>query len=152
MYHKHKIFVDADACPVKQEIYEIANEYKIEVLFVASFAHLSNKQLGTWKYIEQSQDGVDFYIFKQARENDIVVTQDMGLASLLLSKGVQVISTRGDILHEHQMDSILFARHQSAKMRRAGKHTKGPKPFTNEQRVNFIKNFQHLLSNKKGIL
>lgn len=111
----HKIFVDADACPVKAEIIAVAKEWNVEVYFIASYAHLSQKQAGQWIYIEPSQDGVDFYIFEHVQAGDIVVTADMGLASLLLPKGVDVISSRGDIIKESEMNGILFARYVSAK-------------------------------------
>jgi uncharacterized protein len=145
-----KIFVDADACPVKQEILQVADLFDTPVLFVACYAHLSHNQRGQWVYIEQGQDSVDFYIFQHAQAGDVVVTQDMGLASLLLKKEVHVLSPRGEMLKDYQMESILFTRYVSAKERRVGHFSKGPKALSKTDRHHFFEMLQKLLSNLTG--
>lgn len=84
------------------------------------------------------------------RKNDIVITQDIGLASILVSKEVIAISPRGELYLEENMDNVLHLRFLSAKERRNGSYSKGPKPFIEEHRIQFIKIFKETLSNLAG--
>jgi uncharacterized protein YaiI (UPF0178 family) len=146
-----RIFVDADACPVKEEIVQVGYRHDVDIYFVASYAHQTNFQRGNWVYVDSFKDEADFYIFKHAAEGDLVVTQDMGLAGLLLKQGVQVISPRGHLFKDGNMDTILYNRYISAKLRRGGTFTKGPKPFSKEDRKRFLDILQKILSNHEGI-
>lgn len=83
-------------------------------------------------------------------QTDVVVTQDIGLASTLLPKGVIVIHPRGDIFTEREIESALQMRYLSAKARRQGKHSKGPKPYRKEDRIKFEKNLIKILSKIAG--
>lgn len=78
---------------------------------------------------------------------DIVVTQDIGLASTLLLKEVFVLSPRGDLYKEKEMETALDLRFLSAKARRKGDYGKGPKPFSKEDRMKFIDSMSMILSN-----
>ncbi|MBO9129607.1 YaiI/YqxD family protein [Bacillus sp. 165] len=151
MQNLMKIFVDADACPVKQEIIQAGTEFHVDIYFVASYAHKSESQVGNWIYVDSFKDQVDFHIYKLAEKGDIVVTQDMGFASLLVKKGVQVLSPRGIPLKDEQMDTILYNRYMSAKLRRSGTYTKGPKAFSLEDRKRFASELKKILSNHEGI-
>ncbi|WP_242226971.1 YaiI/YqxD family protein [Bacillus cereus group sp. BfR-BA-01315] len=152
MQNISKILVDADACPVKDEIVQGGTKFHVEILFVASYAHRSKKQQGNWIYVDSEQDEVDFYIYKHAKASDLVITQDMGLAGLLVKKGVYVLSPRGTFVTDEQMDTILYIRYVSAKLRRQGTYTKGPKAFSTHDRQCFLTNLEKILSNYKGIL
>lgn len=149
---KFNIFVDADACPVKQEILELADTYNVHVIFIASYAHVQHKiDAGEWRYVDMSREAVDLYIMNHVKEHDVVVTQDTGLASILVKQGVYTLSPRGKYFNKEDMDTILFFRYVSAKERRAGHHSKGPKPFSEEERQRFITNMDKLLSKLAGI-
>ncbi|TYR82376.1 YaiI/YqxD family protein [Priestia megaterium] len=149
---KNTVFVDADACPVKTEITELAHTYNVQVVFVASYAHVqTNPPPGKWVYVDTGKESADLYILNHARKNDVVVTQDTGLASMLLNRGVYVLSPRGKYYNEDEMDTVLFFRYVSAKERRAGRYSKGPKPFCEENRQHFIESFQKILSKLTGI-
>lgn len=76
----------------------------------------------------------------------------MGLAGLLVKKGVNVLSPRGTIVTDEHMDTILYNRYVSAKLRRQGTFTKGPKAFFNRDRQYFLSSLEKILSNYKGIL
>ncbi|MDF2607184.1 MAG: hypothetical protein K0S34_1379 [Bacillales bacterium] len=80
------------------------------------------------------------------------MTQDYGLASILLPKSVSVISPRGRMYTTENIDQLLFERYLGAKLRRAAIHTKGPKKFTVEDRKNFFNSFEKILSNFEGDL
>lgn len=103
-----------------------------------------------WKYVDTDKESVDFYIMNHTKSGDIVVTQDIGLASTLLLKGVKVIHPRGKIYSESDISVALDMRYLSAKLRRSNKHTKGPKPLTQTDRLYFYENFNKILSNYAG--
>jgi uncharacterized protein YaiI (UPF0178 family) len=81
------------------------------------------------------------------KKKDIVVTQDIGLASTLLLKGVYVLSPRGVLFEEKDMETALDLRFLSAKARRRGDYGKGPKSFSKEDRQRFVNRLTRLLSN-----
>lgn len=95
-------------------------------------------------------DSVDLFILNRIHTNNVLVTQDIGLASIALAKGVHVISPRGIIYKEESIQIALDFRYLSAKERRQGRYGKGPKPFTSVERNNFIQSFSGMLSKIEG--
>lgn len=132
-----KLFIDADACPVKDEIIQITQSYPIDLVFVASYAHVGKKDDHRWVYVDSSKEAADLYIVNHAKDGDIVVTQDMGLASLLTSKNVYVITPHGKTVLEEDMAIVLHQRYLSYKHLSEGKKIKGPKPFVDQDRARF---------------
>jgi uncharacterized protein len=150
---KGNIYVDADACPVliKDEINKYSKVFHFDPIFVTSFAHASNTdQPGRWVLVDARPEEVDMYIHNHSRKNDIVITQDHALASLLIPKGVYVITPRGKHFQENEMERVLHERYLSAKARRSGKHSKGPAKFTKEDSERFATVFCEILSNVEG--
>ncbi len=142
--------MDADSCPVIKEIVEIASKFSIEAVFVASYAHMKNDLQGqNWIFVDSHKEAVDLYLMNHTSKGDFAVTQDIGLASTLISKGVYTISPRGSLFEEKGIQTALDLRYISAKARRQGLHGKGPKPFTEKDRAKFIKELNILLSNFK---
>jgi len=141
-----KIYVDADACPVKDTTIRVANYKQIPVILVKSFAHFSNTEEapGTETiYVDTGADSADYRIMKLARKNDIIITQDYGLASLGLGKGCIVLHHKGFRYTHENIGRLLHTRYISAKARRSRKRTKGPKAFTEDDE----QKFKHLLIN-----
>ncbi|WP_195572707.1 YaiI/YqxD family protein [Paenibacillus sp. 1001270B_150601_E10] len=140
------IIVDADACPVKDEIQRVSHDYHVDVLFVASYAAYMHDQPQLdrvkWVFVDQDYQAADMYIANHARSEDIIVTNDYGLAALCLPRGAKVLTPRGKELDASNLDDLLTSRHVAAKARRAGQKTKGPKPMTDDDR----KFFQHKLT------
>ncbi|MCT8139693.1 YaiI/YqxD family protein [Anaerobacillus sp. CMMVII] len=146
------VYVDADACPVKEEIVSICRKYKKTVVFVASYAHSLDRLEGsTIVMVDSRMEEVDLYIINHCKRGDIVVTQDHGLASLLLPKGIKVISPRGKQFLNEDIDELLLARYLGKMQRRAGMKTKGPTKFTKEDNLKFVEKFEKILSNVEGI-
>ncbi|GKU81294.1 YaiI/YqxD family protein [Niallia sp. NCCP-28] len=146
------MYVDADSCPVKEEIVEIAKCYSVEVLFVASYAHMTREETNMkWKYVDSSKEAVDLFIMNSVKKQDIVITQDIGLASTLLLKDVYVLSPRGKLMEEKDIATALDMRYLSAKARRRGIYGKGPKSFTEADRKNFKRNLIKILSKFEGV-
>ncbi|MFC0558053.1 YaiI/YqxD family protein [Halalkalibacter alkalisediminis] len=141
------VFVDADACPVKKEIVEVCEQVQVNMVFVSSYSHtLTLPSTASVVTVDNEKEAVDLYLMNKARKNDICVTQDHALASILLSKGVSVISPRGLVYQEDKISQMLDARYLSQKQRRMGEKTKGPKPFRQADRIKFVEQFLKILS------
>lgn len=144
--------MDADSCPVKDEIVEIASRFSINVLFVASYNHImNNSTYASWKYVDTGKEAADLYIMNHSANGDITVTQDIGLASTLLLKGVYVLSPKGILFEEKGIQTALDMRYISAKARRRGEYGKGPKPFSSGDRDRFVNELTKILSNFEGV-
>ncbi|MFD1177797.1 YaiI/YqxD family protein [Paenibacillus puldeungensis] len=134
-----RIVVDGDSCPVKKEIAEAANRYDVQVLMVSSYDHLLQGAKGiTVIQVDRSDQSADLYIANHVLQGDIVVTQDYGLAALAIAKSCHVLSPRGELYHAGNIDYLLDRRHLHAKARRGGRYAKGPKPFTDLDREQFL--------------
>ncbi|AWB45399.1 YaiI/YqxD family protein [Paenibacillus sp. CAA11] len=141
-----RIVVDGDSCPVKKEIVATASLFEIAVLMVSSFDHLLQGGEGVEVVrVDRSSQSADLYIANTLVKGDILITQDYGLAALAIAKSCAVLSPRGDSYHEGNIDYLLDRRHTQAKARRAGQHSKGPKPFTEEHRQAFQQKLTKLL-------
>ncbi len=144
-----KIYVDADACPVKDIVISEGTNAEIPVILVTSFSHFSNVEQPSGVetiYVDSGADAADYRIMKLAEKGDIMVTQDYGLASLGLAKGCIVLHHKGFIYTNENIDQLLQTRYFSAMARKGGKRTKGPKPFTAEDREQFRSLFIKVIS------
>ncbi|GAE33409.1 YaiI/YqxD family protein [Halalkalibacter akibai] len=145
------VYVDADACPVKNEIVDICESLNVKMVFVSSYAHTltlpSTAQIVT---VDNEKEAADLYLVNKSKKGDVCVTQDHALASILLSKGVVAISPRGYLFREETISQLLDARYLSQKQRRMGGKTKGPKAFQQTDRVKFTEQLLKILSKKEG--
>lgn len=122
-----KILIDADGCPVVDIVIEIAQQFKIEVFIFCDTAHTIEKEGAVTSIISKGADAVDFVLVNKVTKGDIVITQDYGLAAMVLSKQGHVLNQNGLIYTEHNIDQLLFSRHLSKQIRNQGGRTKGPK-------------------------
>mgnify|MGYP001412448945 CR=1 FL=1 len=132
-----KILIDADSSPVISEVISLAEKYGLQVILVSSIAHYSNEIYPDFVeivYVEKGADQADFKIVQLVNKGDIIITQDYGLASLLLPKDCYVLHHKGSQYTAKNIDQLLHNRHFSAMQRKSGQRTKGPKPFTKEDR------------------
>lgn len=128
-----KLLIDGDACPVKDIVYQVAAVAGLRTILVTSFAHYSNRELPALVevvYVDDGVDSADYRLLALAKKGDLVVTQDYGLASLLLPKGVAVLHHLGFEYTQGNISQMLENRFFSAKMRKGGQRTKGPKKLT----------------------
>jgi len=143
----YKLIVDADACPVKAEIRRAAASFGLPVTMVASFDHRLQPEEGVEiVQVDRSDQSVDLFIANKIRPGDVLVTQDFGLAALALGKKAHAISNRGQLFTERTIDFLLDRRHEQARLRRGGKHTKGPKAMTDGDREEFLQSLTKLLT------
>ncbi len=115
-----KILVDADACPVKGIIVNVAKEYGIPVMMFIDTSHILNDDYSEVIVVDKARDSVDIALVNRVKSGDIVVTQDYGLAAMVLAKGAVAINQNGLIYSKDNIDRLLFERHLSQKIRRDG--------------------------------
>ncbi|SHJ53891.1 YaiI/YqxD family protein [Tepidibacter formicigenes] len=139
-----KILVDADACPVKNIIVKIGKEYNLNILMFIDTSHIINDGYSNVITVDKGRDSVDIALINKVNKDDIVVTQDYGLASMALSKKALVINQNGLVYTNDNIDMLLFQRHLSQKSRQAGIKTKKTKKRTKQNNEMFEENFRNL--------
>jgi len=136
------IYVDADACPVKQEVYRVAGRYRLPVTLVANtWMNVPREPRIELIVVDSGSDMADNWIVEQVRDDDIVVTADIGLADRCLKKGAVVIGATGKPFSDDMIGSALATRDLFSDLRGAGELTGGPPPMTKRDRSQFL---QHL--------
>ena len=127
-----KIIVDADACPksVFRICMKVGHQYGIEVWTVASFDHSIDSD--SHVVVGNDPQEADIKIINLTEEKDIVVTQDWGLAAVVLGKGAKCLSPAGREFSSDRIEFLLEEREIKSKLRRSGGRTKGPKKRTSE--------------------
>lgn len=143
-----RFVIDGDGSPVKNEVIKLGKEYSVPVLIVTSVDHFTTKEYPdfiSFIYVDKGADGADYRIVKEIQPGDIVITQDYGLASLLLGKQVRVFHHSGKEYLPETIDALLTQRYIGGQMRKAGKRTKGPKPFTQSDRDYFTATLKKVL-------
>ena len=141
-----KILIDADACPkaVLQHCLETGKERNIPVLTVASFNH--NIVSAHHITVGGTSQETDMKVINLTEPGDIVVTQDWGLASMVLAKRAYCISPTGTEYRPEKMDFLLEEREIKAKFRRGGGRTKGPSKRTLEDDSRFAHELERMLN------
>ncbi|PGS48747.1 YaiI/YqxD family protein [Bacillus sp. AFS041924] len=141
-----KILIDADGCPVVTETINIAAEFNIDVLLLCDTAHIMQREGAKTIVISQGADAVDFALVNRVSKGDVIITQDYGLAAMVLSKQAYVLNQNGFQYTNENIDSLLHTRYVSKKIRNAGGRVKGPKKRQKEDNANFEKGLRSLLS------
>jgi len=141
-----KIYIDADACPVKQEVYRVAARFKLHVTVVSNtYMRVPENPLITPVIVDDGPDAADNWIVENSAQDDIVVTADIPLAGRSLKKGAHAISPSGRLFTENNIGQILATRNLMADLRDAGEVTGGPAPFTKKDRSNFLQKLDELI-------
>lgn len=147
-----KILVDADACPVKEIILQKAKANHTAVTMVCDVSHILSYDLPfvTVKTVDKGADSADLVLANLAEKEDIAVTQDYGLAALLLGKGALVLHPNGFAYTQETIDRMLFERHLSRELRRQKKMRGGHiKKRTAEQDEAFAALLERTLCRQK---
>ena len=140
-----KIVIDADACPVTDITLEIAEEKQIPCTIVCDNAHYIVRDNAETVVVDKGADSADLKIANSVLRGDIVVTQDYGLAALVLGKGARAINQNGLIFSNENIETLLYSRFVSKKIRMSGGRTKGPAKRTAENDKAFRTNLLKLL-------
>ncbi|MDO4272318.1 MAG: YaiI/YqxD family protein [Eubacteriales bacterium] len=142
-----KILVDADACPVVKIVERIAKKNAIPVILLCDTNHILQSDYSEVKVIGAGADAVDFALVGLCEKGDIVVTQDYGVAAMILGKGALGIHQSGRWYTNDNIDQLLMERHMSKKVRKAKSkhHLKGPAKRTAEDDRRFEESFSRLI-------
>ena len=144
------IFVDADGCPVVNETIQIAKVFKYACILICDTAHEMHRDGAETVIVSKGADAVDFVLVNRVQKGDIVVTQDYGLAAMVLAKQGYPIDQNGRRYTNHNIDQLLYARHTAQKVRMAGGRLRGPKKRTKENTSAFITSLRDLCKELKG--
>ncbi|WP_068083832.1 YaiI/YqxD family protein [Polycladidibacter stylochi] len=141
-----KIYVDADACPVKEEIYRVAERYNLPVYLVSnSFMRVPRDQEVFFIKVEDGPDVADDWIADTAQQGDVVITQDIPLAHRCLQNSVRVLSPKGKEFDDASIGMALATRDLKEDLRSFGEMTGGPKPFSAKDRSTFLQSLDRVL-------
>jgi len=134
-----RILVDADACPVVRIVEQTAERYKIPVVLLCDTNHVLQSSYSEIKVIGAGADAVDFALVNQCGKGDIVVTQDYGVAAMILGKGAHGIHQSGKWYTNENIDQMLMERHlaKKARMGKGKHHLKGPAKRTEDDDERF---------------
>ncbi|WP_186424101.1 YaiI/YqxD family protein [Lacrimispora celerecrescens] len=143
-----KIYVDADACPVVKIVEKIAEENQIEVCLLCDTNHVLQSNYSVIKVIGAGADAVDFALVNLCKSGDIVVTQDYGVAAMVLGKDAYAIHQSGRWYTNDNIDQLLMERHMAKAARRAKSkhHLSGPRKRTLEDDKQFEESFRKLIT------
>lgn len=140
-----KILIDADGCPVVDIAINLGKKYNIKTVIMCDTSHIINKVGLETVTLSKGSDSVDFALVNKVSKDDIIITQDYGLAAMVLSKGGYPINQNGLIYSNENIDQLLFTRHLSKKIRNSGQRTKGSKKRTKDDDTKFKEGLIYLI-------
>lgn len=141
-----RIFVDADACPVKKQVVEVAKRHQVPVTMVMDSAHEYEDGYSQVVTVDKQRNSADIRLINLVKRGDLVVTQDYGVAAMALSKSAAAIHQNGMIYGENNIDGILFERYLSQRLRQSGQTVKGPRKRTKEDDKRFLTAMEELVT------
>ena len=143
-----RILIDADACPVVRITERVAKKYSIPVVLLCDTNHVLSSDYSEIKIIGAGADAVDIALANLCKAGDIAVTQDYGVAAMVLAKGGYAIHQSGRIFTNENIDGLLMERHMAKKARMASSknHLKGPKKRTSEDDKRYEESLERLIN------
>lgn len=140
------IYIDADACSVKDETYRVAARYALPVTLVAnSWMHTPDDARIKLVVVGNDPDEADEWIAEQIEANEIVITADIPLAARCLAKGARALGPKGRVFSEDSIGDALASRELSSQLREHGTMTGGPAPFGKKDRSRFLQALDNLV-------
>ncbi len=138
--------MDADACPVKEEIYRVARRYDLEVILVTGTRmRAPERSKVALKIVSQGMNAADDWIAENAGANDIVITGDIPLAARSLAKGACVLGHTGRPFTEENIGNALATRALLSELRETGEIMGGPPPFCKRDRSRFLQELDRII-------
>jgi len=140
------IYVDGDACPVKDEVYKVAQRYGLKVTLVAnSYMRVPNGDWFKLVVVDQGLDEADDWIVDQVEIDDIVITGDIPLAARCLDKEAKVLGHKGKPFTSENVGEALASRQLLKQLREQGILMGGPPPFAKKDRSLFLQQLDQLI-------
>lgn len=144
------IFVDGDACPVKDEVYVVATRYGVPVALVANRHLYVPEGMGVEMIVvPEGPDAADDWIAERAQPGDVIVTADLPLAARCIEAGARVLGTTGREFDAESIGGLLATRELKEHLRGAGMTTGGPAPHSDKDRSRFASKLDQLV--QKGL-
>jgi hypothetical protein len=141
-----RIFVDADGCPVKNEVFRVALRYSLKVYVVSnSRMRIPPDRLFELVIVKRDADAADDWIVEHVKEDDVAVSADIVLAARCLEKGAHVLDPKGRVFTEESIGGALANREFTAYLRDMGNITGGPAPFEKRDRSRFLQQVDNLI-------
>lgn len=140
------IYIDADGCPVVDITLKIAKQFNTPCIIICDTSHYFEKDGATTITVSKGVDSVDFALVNMVKKDDIVVTQDYGLAAMCLARQAIPINQDGMVYTDDNILCLLNQRADSKKIRMSGGRLKGPSKRTSEQDTEFAKALTMLLN------
>lgn len=142
-----KILVDADACPVVRITEKVAKKYNIPVVLLCDTNHVLSSDYSEIKIIGAGADAVDIALANLCKAGDMAVTQDYGVAAMVLAKGGYAIHQSGRVFTNENIDGLLMERHMAKKARMSSSknHLKGPRKRTAEDDKRYEASLEKLI-------
>ncbi len=139
-----QLLIDADACPVIDIALSVSARYEIQPILFCDTSHRIERDNAITIMVPKGPDSVDFKLVNAVTKYDVVITQDYGLAAMCLAKGAFVVDQNGREMTPDNIDQLLAFRYESAKIRRAGGRTRGPKKRSVENDLSFKTKFEQI--------
>ncbi|MGC8723883.1 MAG: YaiI/YqxD family protein [Acidobacteriota bacterium] len=141
-----EVFVDADGCPVKKEIYRVAGRHGLEVTLVSnSRMQVPDEAWIRLVVVHGGFDAADDWIVEHASAGDIVVTADIPLADRCLKKGLRALTPTGKVFTQDSIGEAMASRELLSYLREMGTVTGGPAPFSPKDRSRFLHELDQLI-------
>jgi uncharacterized protein len=140
------IYLDADACPVKDETYRVARRYSMRVVVVANAPLRVPTDPLVEMVVRSGFGAADDWIVEQAGPGDIVVTADIPLAARCLAKGAHVLDSKGRVFTDKDIGSVLATRNLMDELRQGGTVTGGPAAMTAKDRSRFLSKLDEVVN------
>ncbi len=142
-----RIYVDADGCPVKDEVHRVAKRYAVPVVYVAdAWMRVPESSLVELEVVRGDFDAADDWIVERVASGDLVVTADIPLADRCLKKGARVLGHRGREFTSEGIAEAMARRELAAELREMGIQTGGPAPFDKRARSDFLQAMDVILT------
>ena len=141
-----ELFIDGDACPVKDEVYAVAARHGLAVVVVANQRISVPRDLRVeMVVVPEGPDAADDWIADEIRAGDIVITADIPLAARCLAAGAFALGTNGRAFTEDSIGGALATREINASLREAGATTRGPRPLSARDRSRFSNELERIV-------
>ena len=145
-----RIYIDADACPVKAEVYKVAARYGLATTVVSnSFIAIPPSKLIERTIVDAGPDVADDWIAERIAPGDIAVTNDIPLAERVLQAGGHAISATGKPFTENSIGQAIAQRALMEQLRSTGDFMGGPKPFDRNDRSRFLQALDEVIQKEK---
>lgn len=140
-----RILVDADGCPVVDISIEVAGANGLQCVLICDTSHFFERDGAQTVTVSKGADSSDYAIVNMLKKGDVVVTQDYGLAAMVLARQGHPITQNGLVIGSLNIETLLLQRHTAKKIRSAGGRIKGPSKRGKEQDVKFKKQLEALV-------